>query len=150
MGKSMLFSKDEKIDVTSKNFKSSISDNTMFKINSEVLNIQNNKQEVVSSLDCFYAPTNEALCIVIDDKLKINELSKEIIANVMEFANKVSAKSMILLLDRKNKDYVKIMQSMMMIGFANDNTHKTAKLMEKEYKVLKFEVKHTEIEEISF
>ena len=150
MGKSIFFSKNNEIDVTSKNLKSSIIDNTLFKINSEVVNIENNKQEVISSLDCFYSPNNEALCIIIGEKVKIKDLSKEFMVNIIDFASKVSAKSLILLLDKKNKDYVKIMQSMMMVGFINDIKNKTANLMEIEYKVLKFECKITNFEEIAF
>ena len=150
MGKSLWFSENKEIPKTSKNIKTSIDDNTLFKINSEVLNIQNNQHEIISSLDCFYSPTNEALCIIIEENVKLKELSKEIIANIMDFASKVSAKSLILLLDRKNKDYVKIMQSMMMVGFINDNKNKTAKLKEKEYKLLKLESKITDFEEIAF
>ena len=69
----------------------------------------------------------------------------------MDFAGKVNAKTIILLLDnKKNKDYVKIMKSMMMIGFQTDKKHKFANLMGKEYKLLKFDVSLSEIEEIAF
>jgi len=68
----------------------------------------------------------------------------------MDFATKASAKQLILLLDRKNKDYVKIMQSMMMVGFGNDAKNKTAKLENKEYKLMKMDCKSVEIEEITF
>jgi len=152
MGKSLLSSSkdEERVDVTSKHFKSSISENTLFRINSQVLNIQNNKHEIISSIDCFYSPANEALCVIVDEKVKISSLSREIISNIMEFAAKAAAKSVILLLDKKNKEYIKIMQSMMMIGFMNDANYRTANLMEKEYKLLKLDVKHQELEEIAF
>ena len=152
MGRSMFFLKDnEKTQITSSNLKNSIDENTLFKINSQVLNIQNNKQEIISSLDCFYTASNEALCIIIEEKVQIKELTREIISNTMDFSLKFSAKSLILLLEKNNKDYVKIMQSMMLIGFINDTKHKTANLMGKEYKLLKFDVvSSSDIEEIAF
>jgi len=151
LGKSLWYGNhNEKIDLTSKQLKSTIKENSLFKINSEVINIQTNKQERISSLDCFYSPAQEALCLIIEEDVKINHLSKEIISNIMDFATKASAKQLILLLDRKNKDYVKIMQSMMMVGFGNDTRHKTAKLECKEYKLMKMDCKSVEIEEITF
>ena len=152
IGKSLFFSPtDEKSQSSTTNLKNSIHENTLFKINSEILNIQNNKQEIVSSLDCFYSSSTEALCLIIDENVKLKELCKEVISNLMDFAGKVNAKTIILLLDnKKNKDYVKIMQSMMMIGFQTDKKHKFANLMGKEYKLLKFDVSLSEIEEIAF
>jgi hypothetical protein len=151
MGKSLLISKEnEKTENSLQNLRNSTQDNTLFKINSEVFNIHSNKQELISSLDCFYSPSNEALCIIIEDQVKLKELSKQIISNLMEFSTKVSAKSLILLIDKKNKEYVKIMQSMMMIGFNNDSNNKSANISGKEYKVLKLDTNTGEIEEIAF
>lgn len=68
-------------------------------------------------------------------------------------------KNLIMLLDRKNKDYgknlvnlVSILQGMLMIGFQNDPKIKIAKLQDKEYKVLKMNLKaqDAEIEDIAF
>lgn len=44
------------------------------------------------------------------------------------------------------------MQSMMMVGFQNDTQFKTAKLIEKEYKMLKMELRTQSdaIEEVTF
>lgn len=72
--------------------------------------------------------------------------------NLMEFAQKMNIKNLILLLDRKNRDYVKILQGMMTVGFTNDATLKTTKIGNKEYKILRMTMKvvQEEIEEIAF
>lgn len=56
------------------------------------------------------------------------------------------------MLDRKNKDYVKILQGMMTVGFAGDSNLKMTKVGGKDYKVLKMTLKAQteEIEEIAF
>lgn len=150
MGKSSIISKEnEKIETTLQNLKINIQENTLVKINSEVFNIQNNKKELLSCLDCFYSSSSQALCTIIDENIKLKELSKEIISNLLEFADKLSAKSVFLLMDKKNKEYVKILQSMMMIGFSYDN-NKSANIKGKEYKVLKLQINYGEIEEIAF
>lgn len=139
--------------------KSLIPNDSLFNINSHIFNIQTNKKEKISTFDCFYSPSTESLCIVIEEKNKYSDLSKEIVVNLMEFSCKVNAKTLLLLLDKKNKDWgiyniklVKIMQSMMMIGFSNDPKFKTAKLSDKEYKLLRMDIKNKSevIEEVIF
>ena len=70
----------------------------------------------------------------------------------MDFASQANAKSLVLLLNKNNKEWVKIMQSMMMIGFQNDPKIKTAKLLEKDYKFLKMDIRNQSdvIEEVIF
>jgi len=89
---------------------------------------------------------------MIEESTKYSELSKEIVMNIMEFAQKMSIKNVVLLLDRKNKDYVKILQGMMTVGFTNDNHFKFSKIAGKEYKILKMTLKNVleEVEEIIF
>ena len=72
--------------------------------------------------------------------------------NLMDFAQKLSIKNLILLIDRKNKDYVKILQGMMTVGFGNDINFKMTKIGSKDYKILKMTLKVVpeEIEEITF
>ncbi len=89
---------------------------------------------------------------MIDDGTKYSDLSKEIVMNLMDFTQKMQIKNIILLLERKNRDYVKILQGMMTIGFQNDSSLKITKVGGKDYKVLKMQIKlqPEEIEEIAF
>jgi hypothetical protein len=107
---------------------------------------------VVNRYNCFYNPRLEALCIVVEDVTKYSDLSKEIILNLMSFAQKMGVRNLILLLDRRNRDYVKILQGMMTVGFAHDTNMKTCKLGDKDYKVLKMTMNtvQADIEEIPF
>jgi hypothetical protein len=139
-------------EILFKSLKNQIPENTLFNINSIIFNLENNKQEILKKYNCFYNPSLEALCIMIEEVTKYSELSKEIVMNMMEFAQKMSIKNVVLLLDRKNKDYVKILQGMMTVGFVNDNNYKVTKIGGKDYKILKMSLKNVpeEVEEIIF
>jgi len=139
-------------DFIFKSMKNQIHENTLFDINSIIFNLENNKQEILKRYNCFYNPSLEALCIMIEEVTKYSELSKEIMMNLMEFAQKMSIKNVVLLLDRKNKDYVKILQAMMTVGYTNDSKYKVTKIGGKEYKIMKMTLKNVpeEVEEIIF
>jgi hypothetical protein len=130
----------------------SIPENTLFNISSLVFNLENNREEVLNKYKCFYNPSLEALCVMIEQGIKYSDLSKEIVMNMMDFTERMSIKNIVLLLDRRNKDYIKILQGMMTVGFTNEEKMKTVKISEKEYKVLKMTLKHLqdEIQEIAF
>jgi hypothetical protein len=144
--------RDLKMGDSFRNIKQQLPENTLFNINSLIFNLENNKEEVLNKYNCFYNPALEALCIMIEEGTKYSDLSKEIVMNMMDFAQKMSIKNMVLLLDRKNKDYVKILQGMMTVGFSNDNNCKMTRVADKDYKVLKMTLKNIpeEIEEIIF
>jgi hypothetical protein len=135
-----------------KNMKNKLPENSLFNISSLVFNLENSKEEVLHNYSCFFNPSLEALCIMIDDGTKYSDLSKEIVMNLMDFTQKMQIKNIILLLERKNRDYVKILQGMMTIGFQNDSSLKITKVGGKDYKVLKMQIKlqPEEIEEIAF
>ena len=137
-------------EVIFKNLKGQLPENTLFNISSLVFNLENNREEVLNKYNCFYNPAMEALCILIEEGTKYSDLSKEIVMNMMDFAQKTSIKHIILLIERKNKDYVKILQGMMTVGFANDTVMKTTRIGNKDFKVLKMSIKSEEIEEIAF
>jgi hypothetical protein len=139
-------------EIFSKTPRNQLPENTLFNINSLIFNLENNKEEILNKYNCFYNPSLEALCIMIEEVTKYSDLSKEIVMNMMEFAQKMSIKNVVLLLDRKNRDYVKILQGMMTVGFVNDNNYKITKIGGKDYKILKMTLKNIpeEVEEIIF
>ena len=92
-------------DLYFSNVKNLIPKDSLFNINSHIFNIQNNRKEKRSTFDCFYSPSTESLSVIIEEKNKYSELSKEIVINLIEFAEKVNAKTLLILMDRKNKDY---------------------------------------------
>lgn len=92
------------------------------------------------------------MCIMVEKDLKYVDLSKEMIMNFIEFAQNMKINNIVMLIDRKNKEYVKILQSMMTVGFSNEKTLKTVKIAETEYKTLKMSINlnKPEVQEIDF
>ena len=72
--------------------------------------------------------------------------------NLMDFSQKLSINSINLLICRKNKDYVKLLQGMLTVGFTNDDVAKTTQIDGKNYKILKMSLSkaQAEIEEVDF
>ena len=72
--------------------------------------------------------------------------------NLMDFSQKISISSINLLICRKNKDYVKLLQGMLTVGFTNDEVTKTTQIDGKNYKILKMSLSkaQAEIEEVDF
>lgn len=92
------------------------------------------------------------MCIMVEKGLKYIDLSKEMIMNFIEFAQNAKINNIVILIDRKNKDYVKILQSMMTVGFSNDKNLKSVKIADIDYKTLKMNVNLNQpaVEEIDF
>ena len=89
---------------------------------------------------------------MVEKGLKYIDLSKEMIMSFIDFAQKMKINNLVMLLDRKNKDYVKILQSVMTVGFSNDKNLKSVKISDMEYKTLKMNINLNQpaIEEIAF
>ena len=132
--------------------KEKIPKNTIFNINSLVFNIESHQEEVLSKYDCYYNSNNNSFCIIIGDNAKYSDFSKEIMMNLMDFSQKLSISSINLLICRKNKDYVKLLQGMLTVGFTNDDVAKTTQIDGKNYKILKMSLSkaQAEIEEVDF
>ena len=132
--------------------KEKIPKNTIFNINSLVFNIESHQEEILSKYDCYYNSNNNSFCIIIGDNAKYSDFSKEIMMNLMDFSQKLSISSINLLICRKNKDYVKLLQGMLTVGFTNDEVTKTTQIDGKNYKILKMSLSkaQAEIEEVDF
>jgi hypothetical protein len=89
---------------------------------------------------------------MIEKDLKYVDLSKDMIMNFIEFAQNMKINNIVMLLDRKNKDYVKILQSIMTIGFSLEKNLKSINITGVEYKIFKMNVNlnKPEVEEIEF
>ena len=132
--------------------KEKIPKNTIFNINSLVFNIESHQEEILSKYDCYYNSNNNSFYIIIGDNAKYSDFSKEIMMNLMDFSQKLSISSINLLICRKNKDYVKLLQGMLTVGFTNDEVTKTTQIDGKKYKILKMSLSkaQAEIEEVDF
>lgn len=125
---------------------------SLFNITSIVFNFETNANEVLSKHSCYYNPNEKAFCILIEEKAKCFEISKEIMLNLIDLAQKLKVDTIFFLIDRKNLRYVNLLQALMTIGFEQETLKKTAQIEGKVYKILKMNVNPVseDIQEIEF
>ena len=72
--------------------------------------------------------------------------------NIFEFCQKVGIETIYFLVAKKNAQYIRIVQDLMIVGFEVDENLKTVNIDGKVYKVLMLPVKeeYDEIEEVFF
>ena len=72
--------------------------------------------------------------------------------NIFEFCQKVGIETIYFLVAKKNAQYIKIVQDLMIVGFEVDENLKTVNIDGNVYKVLMLPVKeeYDEIEEVFF
>lgn len=107
---------------------------------------------MLSKHSCYYNPIEKAFCILIEEKAKCFEISKEIMLNLIDLAQKLKVDTIFFLIDRKNLRYVNLLQALMTIGFEQETVKKTAQIEGKVYKILKMNVNPVseDIQEIEF
>ena len=110
--------------------------NSLFDISSLVFNIRTHKQETFSKYTCYYQQDNDILCFILDEKAKRSHLTKEVMTNFMEFANKICVKAIIILLSNKNKEYYNLLMDLLTFGFVRDEKMPITTIENKQFKVM--------------
>ena len=154
VGKTRWFKGEEKQndDFLNQNLKSSIPKNKIFLINSLIFNITKHKKEILTKYKCFYDETSNSLNILLTQDLHFADFTKEIMINLLEMTRKVGIDTIYFLVAKKNEQYIKIVQDLMIVGFEVDEKNKIVNIEDNVYKVLKLPIKEEEddIEEIFF
>ena len=139
-------------DFLNKDLKSKIPRNQIFEINSLIFNITKHKNEILTKYNCFYDEKSNSLSLIISKDVCFSDFTKEIMINLLDFAEKVGIESIYFLVAKKNNQYIRIVQDLMVIGFEIDEKLKTANIEGNVYKVLYLPIKedYDEIEEVFF
>ena len=137
-------------DFLNQDLKAQIPKNQIFQINSLIFNITKQKKEILTKYKCFYEESSNSLSILLTNDFCFADFTKEIMMNLLEFAQKVCIDTIYFLVSKKNQQYIKIVQDLITIGFELDEKTKTVNIEGNTYKVLKLSVKEQdeEIEEI--
>lgn len=150
IGQTKWFQNSEEQDsdyLSSSSLKSEIPKNQIFRINSLIFNIEKHKNETLSKYDCYYSEDNNSLSVIFSSDISYADFTKEIMMNLIELTQKVGIDVIYFLIDKKNKQYARIIQDLMIVGFENDEINKTAKIGESSYRILKMDVNDCEEEE---
>ena len=139
-------------DFLNKDLKNKIPKSQIFEINSLIFNITKNKKEILTKYNCFYDEKSNSLSLIISEDLCFSDFTKEIMMNLFDFAQKVGIETIYFLVAKKNSQYIRIVQDLMVVGFEIDEKMKTVKIEGNVYKVLVLPIKeeYDEIEEVFF
>ena len=93
---------------------------------------------------------NSLIFKILTQDLNFADFTKEIMINLLEMAQKLGIETIYFLVAKKNPQYIKFVQDLMIIGFEVDTNTKTVNIEGNTYKVLKLQVKDQdeEIEEV--
>ena len=153
MGASRWFSGEEKLNTSSLNpeFKSQIPKNKIFEISSMFFNITKHKREILSKYGCYFDEASNTLTLILTEKISFNEFTKEIMMNIFTFTQKVGIDTICFLLDKKNQQYARILQDLMIVGFKPNEKKKEITIEDKVFKVMEIAANSDEeIEEFFF
>ena len=139
-------------DFLNKDLKSKIPKSQIFEINSLIFNITKHKKEVLTKYNCFYDEKSNSLSLIISQDVCFSDFTKEIMMNLFDFAQKVGIETVYFLVAKKNSQYIRIIQDLMVVGFEIDEKLKTVNIDGNVYKVLYLPIKedYDEIEEVFF
>ena len=154
VGKTSWFSGEERQndDFLNKDLKTQIPKNQIFHINSLIFNITKHKREILSKYECYYDESSNALSLLLSEEICYSDFTKEIMINLLEFTQKVGIDTIYFLVAKKNKQYLRIIQDLMIVGFEADENFKNTTIEGSVYKILKMPIKEEsdEIEEVMF
>ena len=139
-------------DFLNKEFKNQIPRNKIFEINSLMFNITKHKKEILTKYKCFFDEKSNSLTLILSKDICFSDFTKEIMINLFDFSQKVGIETIYFLVAKKNAQYIKIVQDLMIVGFEIDEKTKTVKIEGNVYKVLSLPIKeeYDEIEEVFF
>ena len=153
MGASRCYYGEEKINNNnlSEEFKSKIPKNQIFEISSMIFNITKHRKEIISKYKCIYEEKSNSLVLILSEDINFSEFSKEIMMNLFTFCQKVDIKTITFLVAKKNPQFIRIMQDLIIVGFKPNEQIKTTIISGNEYKVMEIDAKiGEEIEEFFF
>lgn len=124
-----------------------------FEVQALYYNAQSDLYEVFHVFEFRIFNNGESVIINLKENIKLSNLNKEIISNLLYFSSKIEVQNISMVIDRKCKDYVKILQGLMTVGFKTDNTSSSRfnSTNGTNCKILKMEMtKNDEVQEIDF
>lgn len=105
---------------------------------------------------CFLYHANlGSFCIIIDQEEKYENISKTAMINFFNYAEKLNVKSIFLFINQKNKNILKIIQTIKLMGFEKESAFNSAILDDgNAYSIFKYSFKTKEnvdeVEDIDF
>ena len=153
MGASRWYYNDKKIanNVLSEDFKNEIPKNEIFEISSMIFNIIKHKKEILNKYKCYFDEKSKGLFLILNESICFSEFTKEIMMNLFDFSEKVGIKTISFLVSKKNPQFIRIIQDLMIVGFKTNENLEEITIEGDLYKVMEIPVNVDEaIEEFFF
>ena len=143
--------KNKNNNVSNRNYKGYLPKNKIFKIISQIFNKEKQCQELNHKYDCIYNEIDNILYLIINERDNYLSFTKDKLINILEFSISIGIDKICLLISKANKQYINIIQDMMLVGFKPEETRNKIKIDKNEYKILKMSIKDIcqEIQEIT-
>ena len=142
----------KKDSTLNKSLKRKFPKNKIFRINSLIFNPEKQCNELCAKYDCIYDEKHNSLYLIINGKNSHDKFAKNRLINIIEFSLNVEIDFIYLLINKANKQYINIIQDMMIVGFKCEENLPCVNIDGNVYKRLKMSIKDisNEIKEISF
>lgn len=153
MGASRWYCGEEKLanKFLSQDFKEKIPKNEIFEISSMIFNITKHKKEIITKYNCYFDEKSNGLFLILNELISFSDFTKEIMMNLFEFCEKVGIPKITFLIAKKNPQYIRIIQDLMIVGFKSNEENKETTIEGNEYKIMDIRVNSEEkIEEFFF
>lgn len=139
-------------DFLNEDLKKKIPKNQIFRINSLIFNLEKHRREILTKYDCYYSEENNSLSIILSEEFDYANFTKEIMINILEFTQKVGIEIIYMLVSKRNKKFMKIVQDMTIVGFGSDEKVENTKIGDDNYLILSMSTKEAngEIEDVLF
>ena len=144
---------DQKIakNVLNEDFKNEIPKNEIFEISSMIFNIIKHKKEILNKYKCYFDEKSNGLFLILNESICFSEFTKEIMMNLFDFSEKVGIKTINFLISKKNPQFIRIIQDLMIVGFKTNENLEEITIEGELYKVMEIPVNADEaIEEFFF
>ncbi len=134
-----------------KSHKGNLPKNKIFSINSIVFNKEKQCKELNHKYDCIYNEIENILYLIINEKDNYLSFTKDKLINILQFSISIGIDKICLLISKKNKQYLNIIQDMILVGFKPEENLNKIKIDKSEYKLLKMPINDIcqEIKEIT-
>ena len=89
----------------------------IFRINSLIFNNENEKQEILTKYDCIFSQKDNSLYLLFNESVNYLDFTKDKLINILDFSKAIEIDNVFILINKKNKQYIKIVKDMLIVGF---------------------------------
>ena len=141
----------ENINNNNLSIKEKFPDNKIFRINSLILNSEENETEIPTQFDCIYNEKNNSLFLIFNNNDNYENFTKNKLLSILDFAISIEIETIYLLVSKSNNHYLNIIKDMLIVGFQIEKDLPKINIDGNVYKSLKMSMKDVfkEIKEIN-